>query len=339
MSLLAFNDYGIYCPQADVYIDPWKPVKKALITHAHADHARPGNEAYLAHIDSAPIMRHRLGTDINIQTVGYGEVVTINGVHFSFHPAGHIPGSAQIRVEYKSEIWVVSGDYKLEEDGLCTSFQPVRCSHFITESTFGLPVYSWQNQEEVFAAINNWWRDNRGQDRVTVIGGYSLGKAQRILRGLDTSIGKIFTYGAVENTNEILRAQGFDLPDTELVTPDHRKADFQGSIVVCPPSAIGTPWMRKFGAVSTGFCSGWMALRGARRRRAADRGFVLSDHADWQGLNQAVRDTGAENVYVTHGYKDIYARWLNEHYGLNALTVDTLYEGESLDTVTESANS
>ncbi|HBF20243.1 MAG TPA: ligase-associated DNA damage response exonuclease [Cryomorphaceae bacterium] len=331
MNLLVFNDRGIYCPVADVYIDPWKPVDKALITHAHADHARPGHAAYLCHKDTAPVMRYRLGDDIRVQTVEYGERIKQNGVIFSFYPAGHIPGSAQIRVEYKGEIWVVSGDYKLGEDGISAPFEPVRCHHFITESTFGLPVYTWDDQQQVFEEINAWWRQNQNEGRVSILAGYSLGKAQRILKGLNPSTGKIFTHGAVENTNEVLRKQGISLPDTILVTPEHKKGDFTGALVVCPPSAIGTAWMRKFGTVSTGFCSGWMRLRGARRRRAMDRGFILSDHADWPGLNQAVKETGAENIYVTHGYKDIYARWLRESMKLNGQPVDTLYEdqGES----------
>ena len=331
MNLLVFNDRGIYCPVADVYIDPWKPVDKALITHAHADHARPGHAAYLCHKDTAPVMRYRLGDDIRVQTVEYGERIKQNGVIFSFYPAGHIPGSAQIRVEYKGEIWVVSGDYKLGEDGISAPFEPVRCHHFITESTFGLPVYTWDDQQQVFEEINAWWRQNQNEGRVSILAGYSLGKAQRILKGLNPSTGKIFTHGAVENTNEVLRKQGISLPDTILVTPEHKKGDFTGALVVCPPSAIGTAWMRKFGTVSTGFCSGWMRLRGARRRRAMDRGFILADHADWPGLNQAVKETGAENIYVTHGYKDIYARWLRESMKLNGQPVDTLYEdqGES----------
>lgn len=332
MVLIKFNDCGIYCPPADVYIDPWKPVKKALITHAHADHARFGSEEYLVQEDSAPIMRHRLGEDIQLQTLKYGEELKIRGVKFSFHPAGHIPGSAQIRVEHKGEVWVISGDYKTEDDGLSPAFEAVRCHNFITESTFGLPVYHWRPQQEVFKNINDWWQQNAAAGRASLIGGYSLGKAQRILQGLDAGIGPIYTHGAVENTNEVLRRQGIDLPETRLVTPEMKKADFKGAMIVAPPSALGTPWARKFGTHSTGFCSGWMALRGARRRRAADRGFVLSDHADWKGLNEAVKATGAENVYVTHGYKDIYARWLREELGLNAQPVDTLYEGESVDT-------
>jgi putative mRNA 3-end processing factor len=337
MALLLFNNRGIYCPPADVYIDPWKPVKRALITHAHADHSRWGMEHYLAHHHSVPVMRHRLGENIKIEGIGYGEVTKINGVQFSFHPAGHIPGSSQIKVSYQGETWVVSGDYKLEEDGLCTPFEPVECQHFITESTFGLPVYSWPAQAETFTAVNQWWQNNQKAGKISIIAGYALGKAQRILQNLDSDIGPIFTHGAVEKTNAIMRKQGFALPTTTLVTGQHKKTDFKGGIVVCPPAAIGTPWAKKFSPYATAFCSGWMALRGARRRRAADRGFVLSDHADWPGLNEAVAATGAENVYVTHGYKDIFARWLREEKGLNAQPVDTLFEGESLDSKEDAA--
>jgi putative mRNA 3-end processing factor len=331
MSLLTFNDKGIYCSRADVYIDPWKPVNKAIITHAHADHARSGHQHYLAHVDSIPIMRYRLGNDIRVEGVEYGEKLIINGVEISLHPAGHIAGSAQIRVSFKGETWVVSGDFKLQQDPYAESFEPVKCHHFITESTFGLPVYRWPNPEKVFNEIKDWWMTNREEGKVSVLGAYSLGKAQRIIAGLADQQGSIYTHGAVENSNEILREQGLVIPPTTKITEDMSRKDLAGSLVVCPPSAIGSAWMRKLGKVSTGFCSGWMLLRGTRRRRAADRGFVLSDHADWPGLNEAVISTGAENVYVTHGYKDVFARWLREEQGLNAQVVDTLFEGESVE--------
>lgn len=331
MSLLTFNENGIYCARADVYIDPWKPVNKAIITHAHADHARPGSASYMTHKDSVPIMRYRLGDQIRVDGVEYGATKLINGVEISLHPAGHIAGSAQVRVACKGEVWVVSGDYKLQAYPYARSFEPVSCHHFITESTFGLPVYRWPDQDEVFRDIREWWTQNREQGRVSVLGAYSLGKAQRIIAGLADSGWPIFTHGAVENSNEVLREQGLDIPLTTRVSDDVKRGDLAGSLVICPPSAIGSAWMRKLGKVSTGFCSGWMLLRGTRRRRAADRGFVLSDHADWPGLNEAVIATGAENIYVTHGYKDVFARWLREEHGLNASVVDTLYEGESVE--------
>lgn len=326
MAVLEFTDKGICCPQANVYIDPWRPVNKALITHEHGDHARWGHAAYLCTKSAKPVIRYRLGP-IKIETVDYNEVVTINGVRFSFHPAGHIIGSAQIRVEYKGEVWVVSGDYKLENDGLSEPFEPITCHVFISESTFGLPIYEWKPQSEVFDDINDWWRQNAEAGKTTVLAGYALGKAQRLLHGLDPSIGKIFTHGAVENTNEVLRKQGVRLPDTIRVTNGISKKDFPGSIIIAPPSALQSAWVKKFNPASTGVASGWMTLRGARRRRSADRGFVLSDHADWMGLNVAIRETGAEKVFVTHGYTHIFAKWLNEQ-GIEAGEVKTEFEGE-----------
>lgn len=326
MALLEFTEKGIYCPPADVYIDPWRPVKRALITHGHADHSRWGHDYYLCTQKAKPIIRHRLGP-INVETVEFGENRTINGVKFSFHPAGHIIGSAQIRVEYKGEVWVASGDYKLEQDSLAATFEPVRCHTFITESTFGLPVYKWEDQATVFESINNWWRQNREEGKVSVLTGYALGKAQRLLAGLDPSIGKIFTHGAVENVNQIIRAQGYQLPETVRVVQGISKKKFEGSLVLATPSAVGSSWVKRFSSFSIGMASGWMSLRGARRRRSADRGFVLSDHADWDGLNQAIAATGAERVYVTHGYTNIFCKWLQEQ-GYEAYEAKTEFEGE-----------
>jgi len=329
MMLLQFTPHGIYCEKGGFYIDPWKPCKRALITHAHADHARWGHSHYLAHTDSAPILRLRLGTDISLETVNYGEKKYFNGVEVTFFPAGHIPGSAQIRVSHKGETWVVSGDYKTEADGICTPFEPVKCQHFVTESTFGLPIYRWKPQLEVYAEINKWWEKNASEDKCSVLFGYALGKAQRLMSGLDTKIGPIFTHGAVHNVNEAFGGI-INLPTAEKVTQSHKKADFRKAMVVAPPSAIGTPWIKKMQPYATGMASGWMSVRGMKRRRAMDQGFVLSDHADWQGLLQAIAATGAENIYVTHGYTDLFSRYLNE-LGYHAQTVETLFVGEEGD--------
>lgn len=327
--MLEFTDKGIYCSRADVYIDPWKPVQRALITHGHSDHSRWGHQHYLCTRLAKPVIRHRLGP-VNLETVEYGEVRTINGVDFSFHPAGHIVGSAQIRVAYKGEVWVVSGDYKLEDDGISGAFEPVRCHTFITESTFGLPVYRWKPQEEIFAEINQWWRDNQAQDKISIITAYALGKAQRILTSIDPSIGPIFTHGAIENVNEIIRAQGIALPPTRRVAPETRSKGYAGGLVIAPPSVIGSLWLRQFKQSSLGIASGWMAVRGSRRRRNADRGFVLSDHADWNGLNEAIRATGAGRIIATHGYSDIFSQWLRQQ-GFEAGAERTAFEGEQLD--------
>lgn len=329
-NLLEFTDNGIYCKQADVYIDPWKPVDKALITHGHADHSRWGNKYYLCTHAAKPVINYRLGLNINIESVDFGEVRTINGVKFSFHPAGHIIGSAQIRVEYKGEVWVASGDYKTENDGISEAFEPVRCHAFITESTFGLPVYDWKPQSEVYDQMNKWWAQNKQEGKVTIMTAYALGKAQRILQHLDERIGRIYTHGAVENVNEVIRAQGISLKSTIRVSDEVKKEDFKGGLVLTTPGSIGSSWLKRFPSFEIGTASGWMTLRGARRRRAVDRGFVLSDHADWKGLNEAVLATEADRVYVTHGYTHIFSKWLTEK-GIQSFTVETQFEGETLD--------
>ena len=332
--VLTFTDRGIYCPAGDFFIDPWRPVDRALITHGHADHAREGHRRYLSTKAAAPVMHHRLG-DIALETVAYGEQRRIGDATVSFHPAGHVPGSAQIRVEVQGQVWVVSGDYKTVADGLSEPFEPVRCDAFITECTFGLPVFKWTETETLRTQLNDWWAGNAAEGRFSLLGAYSLGKAQRLLTDLDPAIGPILTHGAVENTNEVLRAQGIKLPDTIRVTPDTRAKDHPGALVLAPPSALGSTWARRFPG-SSAFASGWMALRGVRRRRAADRGFVISDHADWPGLNEAIRATGAERIFVTHGYTSVFRRWLSDQ-GYDAHVVSTEYEGESLDAAEEAA--
>jgi putative mRNA 3-end processing factor len=327
--VLTVTDRGIYCPAGDFYIDPWRPVDRALITHGHSDHARPGHARYLSTPAAAPVIRHRLGA-VRIATQPYGEQAKIGDATVSFHPAGHVPGSAQIRVEVAGEVWVVSGDYKTTPDGLSEPFEPVRAHAFVTECTFGLPVFTWRPQSEVLAEVNAWWRANAAEGRASVLGAYALGKAQRLLANVDASIGPILTHGAVEAVNAVLRAQGLALPPTIRITPDLDARDYPGALVLATPSALGSPWMRRFGPASTAFASGWMALRGIRRRRAADRGFVLSDHADWPGLNTAIRETGAETVLVTHGYTAVFRRWLAEQ-GYDARIVETEFEGEAID--------
>lgn len=326
-NLLEINDCGIYCPKADIYIDPWKPVERALITHAHSDHARWGNRYYLAHHDSESILKLRLGHDINLETTAYGQEHLINGVKVSFHPAGHITGSAQIRLEYKGEVWVVSGDFKTEPDVTCAPFEPIRCHTFITESTFGMPVYNWNSQEEIFNEINDWWKENAEQGKASLLVGYALGKAQRLLANVDAGIGKIFVHGAVDNVNKALERSLPGLPPTTLVSNEIPKKEFAGSLIVAPPSALNTPWTRKFAPYNTAMASGWMNIRGTKRRRAVDKGFVLSDHADWKGLNWAVKQTGCERVLVTHGYTAVFSKWLREQ-GYDAEEVHTLFNEE-----------
>lgn len=323
--LLEFTDKGIYCHEAKVYIDPWKPVDKAIITHGHADHSRWGHQQYITHHRNIPIISHRLGK-INVTGKEWGEVFTINNVQFSLHPAGHIIGSSQVRVTHKGEIWVFTGDYKDEDDGVSTPFEPIKCHTFITECTFGLPAFKWTPQKQVFVDINQWWTQNKAEGKTSVLFGYSLGKAQRLLKYLDADIGNIFTHGAIENMTEVLRPM-MDFPETKLITKETKKNELLGHIVLAPPSAHGSTWIRKMVPYVTASASGWMTFRGARRRRAIDKGFVLSDHCDWQGLLNSIKATGAEKIICTHGYTEIFSRYLRE-LGYDARTEETQYEGE-----------
>nr|WP_297918468.1 ligase-associated DNA damage response exonuclease [uncultured Allomuricauda sp.] len=323
--LLQFTEKGIYCKVAQVYLDPWKPVDKAIISHGHADHSRWGHKQYITHHRNVQIIKHRLGP-ISVSGKNWGETFTINGVKFSLHPAGHIIGSSQIRVEHQGEVWVFTGDYKIEDDGLCTPYENVKCHTFITECTFGLPAFKWMPQSEVFEDINRWWSQNRSEGKTSILFGYTLGKAQRLLKHLDTSLGKIYTHGAVENMTAVLRPI-VDLPKTHLITRETKKEELLGNMVIAPPSAHGSTWIRKMVPFVTATASGWMAFRGARRRRAIDKGFVLSDHCDWEGLIECIKATGAEKVICTHGYTEIFSRYLRE-LGYDARTENTQYEGE-----------
>lgn len=327
-TLVYQTDSGLYCEAGDFYIDPWHSVARAVVTHPHSDHAHFGSHSYLVSQDGERIYRLRLGAEANLQTVPYGQPVNINGVKVSLHPAGHIIGSAQIRIEHKGEVWVVSGDYKLRPDPTCPQFEPIQCHSFITEATFGLPIYHWPAPETVYAQINAWWQANQAAGRASLIFAYAVGKAQRILASVDSSIGPIYTHGAVEKMVREYRASGVTLPPTMPVYEMPKKFDWSKSLIVAPPSAQDSPWVRRFGTVSLAFASGWMSIRGTRRRRALDRGFVMSDHADWDELLTAIKATEAGQVWVTHGYTAVLARHLREEWGLDARELRTLYQGE-----------
>ena len=321
---------GLYCPAGDFHIDPWRPVGRAVITHAHADHARRGHGAYLASAPSAGVLRERLG-DIALQPLAYGEAVHINGVRVSLHPAGHVLGSAQVRIEHQGQVWVASGDYFVsgagDANGSCTPFEPVRCHCFITESTFGLPVYRWRPQAEVVAEIHAWWRGNAEAGRASLLLGYSFGKAQRLLAAVDASLGPIVVHDTVEAINAAYRAEGVPLPPTLRLADVKDKALLRRALAVAPPGAQGGAFTKALGDCGDAFASGWMQLRGARRRQGVDRGFALSDHADWPGLQQAIAATGASRVIVTHGYEAVMVRWLQQQ-GLQAGSFRTEYGGE-----------
>lgn len=333
--LVVLRPQGLYCPPGRFHIDPWRPVDRAVITHAHADHARRGHGAYLATAVSAGVLRARLGPDIALQGLAYGEAVVIDGVRVSLHPAGHVLGSAQVRIEHRGRVWVASGDYFLsahdERNTTCAPFEPVRCECFITESTFGLPVYRWRPQAELLAEVNAWWRANAEAGRASLLAGYSFGKAQRLLAGVDASLGPLVVHGAVEVLNEAYRAAGVALPPTlPLAEVRADKKALARALVIAPPAVLGSAYARALGEHRDAFASGWMQLRGARRRQGVDRGFVLSDHADWPGLQRAIAATGAARVIVTHGYEAVMVRWLAQQ-GLQAGSFATEYGDERIE--------
>jgi putative mRNA 3-end processing factor len=326
--LVVARPEGLYCPAGDFFIDPWQPVAHALITHAHGDHLRAGHGRYLTAEAGLHVVRSRVG-DVDLQGLPYGDAITHRGVRISFHPAGHVLGSAQIRLEHAGRTWVVSGDYKTGPDATCAPFEPVRCDVFVTESTFGLPVFRWAPQREVFDAMNAWWAGNAAAGRASIVYAYSFGKAQRVLAGLDAAIGPVIVHGAVATMDDAYRRSGVALPPTKSVleaTPE----ELRRCLVVAPPSAQGSAWTKRFGEHGDAFASGWMLLRGARRRRNVDRGFILSDHADWPGLLEAVRATGAPRVIVTHGYVEPLVRFLAEQ-GLESGAFKTAYGDDDED--------
>jgi len=327
-SLVISSEAGLYCPPGDFHIDPWRPVERAVITHAHGDHAHIGSAKYLCAEPGRTVLQARLGGDAVIEALPYGQSVDHNGVRLSLHPAGHVLGSAQIRLEHRGQVWVVTGDFKLAADLTCAPFEPIRCHALVTESTFGLPVYRWAPTAEVFIEINSWWRLNRDAGRASILYGYSLGKAQRLLTGLDTEVGPIFLHGAVERMTAVYRLAGIALPPTQYAGAAPPRSKWAGTMIVAPPLAHNSAWSRKFAPASTGMASGWMRVRGARRRRAVDRGFVLSDHVDWPGLQSAVKESGAEQLWVTHGFIAPVVRWFRD-MGLDAHGMRTAYEGES----------
>jgi putative mRNA 3-end processing factor len=309
--LIEETDRGLYCPRGGFHIDPWSPVERAVVTHGHADHARPGATSYLTAADGVEIVRARTGA-ASIEGLPYGEARRVGDVTVSLHPAGHCLGAAQVRIEADGVVWVVSGDYRPTPDATCVAFEPVPCDVFVTETTFALPIFRWSDPRAVLEEIETWWRDNRAAGVTSVLCAYALGKAQRVIAALEER-GPIVLHGAVARYVDIYRAAGVYLPETLRVDDDGPGAD--APLVVAPPGALGSPWLRRFGPVSTAFVSGWMHLRGARRRRNVERGFVLSDHADWPGVLETVRATGAGHVIATHGFADALARYLRETGG------------------------
>ena len=331
--MLTETSSGLWCAAGGFHIDPWEPVERALITHAHGDHARPGNAAYLCSTSCESLLRRRFGSDARIEVAPYGQPLTLGDVRVSFHPAGHVLGSAQIRIEGSDGVWVVGGDYKRTADPTCEAFEPVRCDVFITESTFGLPIYRWDPTETIIDDIALWWKSNGDVGRTSVLFCYTIGKAQRLLAELMRVTDRtVYVHGMMLGMIDAYRQSGISLLPVEPVIERtsrgrSKSASFAGELVLAPLSARGTPWMRRLGDISDAFASGLMRVRGVRRQRGYDRGFVLSDHADWPALLQTIAETGASRVLATHGHAEPLARYLSQQ-GLESGVIRTAWEGE-----------
>ena len=302
----------MFCERGGFYIDPLKPVERAVITHAHSDHARPGHDHYLCSAVNVPLLRARLGSEISIESLNYGENKKIGEVEVSFFPAGHVLGSAQIRLEYKGEVWVVSGDYKRQNDPSCENFELVKCNTFITECSFGIPVYQWPAPEQEIEALMNWWQDNSKNGKTSVLFVYALGKAQRILSSLPEGAGPIGYHGSITRMLNAYKDHGIHFPLAAPITQDNRKKFQNKGLVLAPMSTQNSAWLKKFQPYSLAQASGWSLIRGNRRRQAVDQGFVISDHVDWPALLQTIKGTSADNIGLTHGQTDILKKWLIE---------------------------
>jgi putative mRNA 3-end processing factor len=329
--MMEVTDAGLYCAAGNFWVDPWRSVPNAVITHAHADHARAGSGQYFSSMSSAPLLRHRLGPTTNVQPMVWREPQRFGDVLVSLHPAGHILGSAQVRIEGPDGVWVVSGDYKRNYDPSCEPFEVVACDTFITEATFALPVYRWPDTHDVCREIFDWWMTCRRQGRSAVLFCYALGKAQRILAGLTAfTTETVWLHGAVTALTALYRDANIPMLPTKAVSDADKTLTFAGDLILAPPSAQGSAWMKRFARVETGFASGWMTLRGVRRRKGYDRGFVVSDHADWNDLIRTVRETGASRVLATHGNTSVLVRYLCE-MGVDAQPLQTRFSGEEGD--------
>jgi putative mRNA 3-end processing factor len=332
-ALVEVTPRGLFCSVGGFYIDPWRSVPRAVITHAHSDHATNGCGAYLCSLSGKPVLRERVGKGAVIEGLPWGQTKKIGDATVSLHPAGHILGSAQVRIEVRGEVWVLSGDYKTIPDVSCEAFEPVKCDCFITESTFGLPLYRWPEPATVFEELRQWWAENRAAGRTSVVFAYPLGKSQRLLAGLAEREGPVGIYGNAARFYEIYRKAGY--PQAEAAVYNAETISTfrdRGGLLIAPAMLLNTRPLNRLGEFSTAFASGWMRLRGARRRQAVDRGFVLSDHADWPGLLEAIKATGAARIGVTHGYTSQMVRYLREECSLEAWEIPTRFTGESAET-------
>jgi putative mRNA 3-end processing factor len=319
--LVTATKRGLYCPPGDFYIDPVKPVQTAVVTHAHGDHLREGSVRILMAAPGIGIARKRLNDARNVVAVEYGAPFTLGGVTISLHPAGHILGSAQVRLEQDGEVWVVSGDYKRQPDPTCAPFEPLACDVFVSETTFGQPHFVWPETTAVIGNIVRWWQINRERGKNSVLFCYALGKAQRVLAEmLAFTQETVHVHGEIGALVEVYRAAGIQMVPTVPVTATSA-AELRGALVMATPAMSRSSWLERLGSGSRAFCSGWMLLEGESQRRGYDMGFVVSDHADWPALVSTCQQSGARRIRLMHGRTDRLAAYLVE-LGLDAAALE-----------------
>lgn len=327
--MLRVTDQGLFCAKGGFYIDPIKPVAHALLTHAHADHAQPGCKTYTSTPETLDITLARWKEcSAERQPTNFGDSLAIGGVKVSFHSAGHVRGSSQIRIDDGKEVWVVSGDYKRGEDGSVAPFEVVPCDVFVTEATFALPVFQWPSLEETASEIVSWAKRKWSEGKVTVLYAYSLGKTQSLLHVLRHFDIPISLHVSAKEITKIYAQQGVDFPEYKIFDAASSLREQTECLHIMPPGMERSRIVKGTKNIASAFASGWMQLRGARRRRGIETGFIVSDHADFEQLTRTVKDIGPRKVYVTHGYNDVFARYVKDELKIDAEELTVLRSGE-----------
>ena len=317
--LIKYTSSGLYCELADAWIDPNKPVKRALITHAHMDHFTYGCDEYISTYETAAIIKERIGKEINIKTYDYEKEFKINGIKISFHPSGHILGSSQIKFSFAEEIWLITGDFKRQKDETCKEYEIVKTDYLISESTFGLPIFKWDEPQKTALDITKWI--NSSQEKTSILFCYSLGKAQRLLNEISKTKFKnnIYTHNSIYKMNKCYEKLGIEIIDTKKFDMNKNRENLKGSLILLPPALIKNSSLKNFKDIQTGFASGWMSIRALRKRSGYEKGFPISDHADWNDILNTIKDSQAKNVFFNHGDSEALNRYLKENSSINVL--------------------
>ena len=320
--LIRYKEGSLYCELADIWIDPRKPVKRALISHAHFDHFTFGCEEYLCTEETAILLKERVRKDINIKSFDYGEEFKINGINISFHPSGHILGSSQIKFIFAEEKWLISGDFKLQKDETCKQYEIVKTDYLISECTFGLPIFKWNETKKEALNISKWV--TQSPDKTSLLFCYSLGKAQRLLNEISQTNfkGDIYSHDTIYKMNNCYRQLGIDIKDTIKIDNIKKINELKGSLILLPPAVSKNSYINNFNNIQTAFASGWMSIRALRRRSGYDKGFAISDHADWDGILEVVKNSEAKNVFFHHGDSEALSKYLSEKKAINVLSFE-----------------